>query len=177
MTINRHSMVDYVDGVIAATTDEKHLQMLRVLRAHMAAETAGDVDALMATISLHRVQYRTWGAPEDLSPSSREGVAEFYRQRRAQGMLYLEYDIERLTMGDDILITDGITTMLMPGTALAQMGWTDADPASVHELTSRMCISWPFDESGLLIGEETYAVPLAMRALEPGEVPTDFVLA
>ena len=174
MTINRHAMVDYVDLVIANTTDARHIRLLEVLRAHMIAEAAEDVDALLATISHHRVQYRTWGSAPELDPGTREEVAEFYRQRKAQGMLYFQFDIDRLTISDDIIITDGVMTSLLTGATLATQGYPGFSDTSVHEVTARLCISWPFDDSGLLTGEETYTAPTNFRTLEPEEVPADF---
>lgn len=174
MRIDRHAMVRHVDDVIATTTDEMRLRMLKVLRAHMIAEIAEDVDALLATISPHSVQYRTWGQPPDMDPDTKEGVAEFYRQRKAASMLYFQFDIDRLTIGDDVIITDGIMKSLITGAVLAQQGIPDCEPSSVFEVTARLLISWPFDESGLLTGEETYTVPINFRALKPDEVPSDF---
>jgi hypothetical protein len=39
------------------------------------------------------------------------------------------------------------------------------------ELTMRMLISWPFDETGLLVGEETYSTVIAVRPLADSEIP------
>jgi hypothetical protein len=78
MTVNRTAMIDYVDVRIAQTSHPKHVEQLKVLRAHMAGEVGEDVDALLATISPLRQQYRTWGAPEYLQPASREAIRAFY---------------------------------------------------------------------------------------------------
>lgn len=79
MTVNRTAIIDYVDVRIAQTSHPKHVEQLKVLRAHMAGEVGEDVDALLATISPLRQQYRTWGgAPEDLHPASREAIRAFY---------------------------------------------------------------------------------------------------
>ena len=153
MTINRTAMIDYVDARIAQTSNPKHVEQLKVLRAHMAGEVSEDVDALLATISPLRQQYRTWGAPEDLQPASREAIRAFYFQRQALGQLYFQFDIDRLTVADDIIIiiiTDGVMTSLIPGAFVAGTGQQTSQPEAVHELKMRMLISWPFDETGLL---------------------------
>jgi hypothetical protein len=171
VTINRTAMIDYVDARIARTSNQKHVEQLRVLRAHMAGEVSEDVDALLATISPLRQQYRTWGAPEDLQPASREAIRAFYFQRQAQGQLYFQFDIDRLTVADDIIITDGVMTSFVPGTFVAGMGQQTSHPEAVHELTMRMLISWPFDETGLLVGEETYSTVIAVRPLADSKIP------
>jgi hypothetical protein len=171
MTINRTAMIDYVDARIAQTSNPKHVEQLKVLRAHMAGEVSEDVDALLATISPLRQQYRTWGAPEDLQPASREAIRAFYLQRQALGQLYFQFDIDRLTVADDIIITEGVMTSLVPGAFVAGMGLQTSQPEAVHELKTRMLISWPFDETGLLTGEETYAAVIAARPLTGSEIP------
>jgi hypothetical protein len=40
-----------------------------------------------------------------------------------------------------------------------------------------MLISWPFDESGLLVGEETYSTVVAVRPLTDSEIPADIPAA
>lgn len=177
MTINRTAMIDFVDARIEQTSNPRHVEQLRVLRAHMMGEVSEDVDALLATISPLRQQYRTWGAPEDLQPASREAIRAFYFERQALGQLYFQFDIDRLTVADDIIITDGVMTSLVPGAFVTGMGQQTSHPEAVHELTTRMLISWPFDESGLLVGEETYSTVVAVRPLTDSEIPADIPAA
>ncbi|WP_405862445.1 hypothetical protein OG407_28915 [Streptomyces sp. NBC_01515] len=94
MPINRTAMIDYMDARIAKTDDPKHLGLLKMLRAHMMGEVNEDVDALLATISPVRQQYRSWGSPEDMQPASREAIRAFYLERQALGQLYFQFDIE-----------------------------------------------------------------------------------
>jgi hypothetical protein len=177
MSINRTAMIGYVDARIAQTSNPRHVEHLQVLRAHMAGEVSEDVDALLATISPLRQQYRTWGGPEDLQPASREAIRAFYLERQALGQLYFQFDIDRLTVADDIIITDGVMTSLVPGAFVSGMGQQTSHPEAVHELTTRMLISWPFDESGLLVGEETYSTVVAVRPLTDSEIPADIPAA
>jgi hypothetical protein len=177
MTINRTAMLDYVDARIAATDNPKHVEQLKVLRAHMAGEVSEDVDALLATISPLHQRYLTWGAPEELSPSSREEIREFYLRRKALGQLYFQYDIDRLTVADDIIVTDGVSTSLVSGAFLAGMGLPAGEADAVHEIRMRMLISWPFDESGLLVGEETYSAVVGARPLTDAEIPANVTVA
>jgi hypothetical protein len=68
-------------------------------------------------------------------------------------------------------------TSLVPGAFVTGMGQQTSHPEAVHELTTRMLISWPFDESGLLVGEETYATVVAVRPLTDSEIPADIPAA
>ena len=177
MPINRTAMIDYVDARIARTDNPKHLDQLKVLRAHMLGEITQDVDELLATISPHHQQYRSWGAPEDMQPASREEIREFYLERAALGQLYFQFDIDRLTVADDVIITDGVMTSLYPGSTVVGMGLPTDRPEAVHEVTIQSLISWPFDETGLLVGEESYSVVTGARPVADAEVPADFPAA
>src|SRR5882762_9377473 len=119
MNINRTTMTDHVDVRIAQTSNPKHVEQLRVLRAHMMGEVTEDVDALLATISPLRQRYRTWGAPDELQPESPDDIRAFYLRRKELGQLYFQYDIDRLTVADDIIITDGLSTSLVSGAFVA----------------------------------------------------------
>lgn len=175
MTINRTAMLDYVDAVIGRTENPKHVAQLQVLRKHMNGEITEDVDSLLETISPKKQQYRTWGAGAHYEPDSLDRIREFYYERKAQGQLYFQFDIDRLTVADDILITDGEMTSLVPGSMAQYFGVTDPDTSAVYKATTRMCISWPFDETGLLIGEESYSVPLSIEKIDDSEVPEGFL--
>jgi len=175
--INRTAMIDYVDARIAETTNEKHLAQLQVLRAHMHGEVTEDVDALLATISPKRVQYRTWGATPDLEPDSHEGVREFYYERKRLGQLYFQFDIDRLIVADDALVTDGVMHSLMPGQVAAYLGLGEVDESAIYLVDTRMIITWPFDDNGLLIGEESYTVPVKLERLDPADVPQEYLAA
>lgn len=174
MPINRTAMIDHVDARIAKTDDPRHLALLEMLRAHMTGEVNEDVDALLATISPVRQQYRSWGSPEDMQPASREEIRAFYVERQALGQLYFQFDIDRLTVADDIIVTDGVMTSLFPGTTVVGMGLRTPRPEAVHEVTIRTIISWPFDEAGLIVGEESYSVVTSARPLADEEIPADY---
>jgi len=177
MTVNRTAMIDHVDARIAQTSNPKHVEQLKVLRAHMMGEITEDVDALLKTISPLRQRYRTWGAPDELQPESLEAIRDFYLKRKELGQLYFEYDIDRLTVADDIIITDGVSKSLASGAFLVGIGQQPSRPEAVYEIQMRTLISWPFDESGLLVGEETYSTVVGFRPLADGEIPADVPVA
>jgi hypothetical protein len=76
-------------------------------------------------------------------------------------------------VADDIIITEGVHTFFIPGAQVAAMGQQTTRPESVHEVKMRMLISWPFDESSLIVGEETYSAVIAVRPLADAELPAE----
>jgi hypothetical protein len=53
-------------------------------------------------------------------------------------------------------------------------GVTSAADEDVFAVRTRMLVSWPFDENGKLIGEESYTVPLSAERVPQDEVPGDY---
>jgi hypothetical protein len=62
---------------LARTTDPRHRRMLQTVIDHATAESRGDVDGLMATLS-DDPQYHFWSAGRDWGPKGRAGVRSFY---------------------------------------------------------------------------------------------------
>ncbi|ONH59105.1 hypothetical protein CcI49_18350 [Frankia sp. CcI49] len=171
MKLHRSAMVESLDARIEVTGDERHRANLAVVREHMVGEIAEDIDALLRTLSPDPV-YHTWGAAPELSPQGTERVRRFYEERAAAGHLYFQYDIEHLVVTDDIVVTDGVMTSLVPARGMLQYGIPDDD--TVYKLVVRMAIFWPIDPDGLVIGEESHSSLLSFDAVDPADLPTDF---
>ena len=94
-----------VEERLAREKDGRKRQLLENVLAHMKAETAGDIDGLMATLAPDP-RYHQWGAsPPDHGPKGRDAVEQFYRDFVASGATNLEYDVERLVVDDDCIVT------------------------------------------------------------------------
>lgn len=173
MQINREAMTEIVRARLDATSDKTRRRNLTTLLTHMRGEIAADVDLLVSTVA-EAVSYHTWGQP-DRSPAGRADVRAFYKQLAAEGYLYFEFDIERLLVDDDMIVTEGVMTSLIPSQSLGAYG-VQAE-GGVHMLVTRMAIFWPFDDQGLLLGEDTYSSFIEIRAVKSDEVPTDYPYA
>jgi hypothetical protein len=176
MDIDRHAMVRAVEDRMAATGNRQHLAQLTLIRDHMTAEIAQDIDAILDTITTGpAVRYRTWGVPLAwMQPADRDAVRQFYLNSQANGDLYLEYLIERMAVDDGLVVTDGVMTSLVPGATMAGRGFPDAADDDVFAVRARMLVSWPFDDTGKIVGEETYTVPLSAEELPSDQVPADY---
>ena len=104
-----------VEERLAREENPRRRQLLENVLAHMKAEAAGDIDGLMATLAPDP-QYHQWGAtPGDMGPKGRDAVEQFYRDFVASGAQNLEYDVERLVVDDDCIVTEGIMRIVFPG--------------------------------------------------------------
>ncbi len=163
-----------VETRLRTETDPRRRQLLENLLAHMRAEAAGDLDALLATLAPDP-QYHQWGAvPVDAGPKGWAAVQAFYRDFIASGATNLEYDVERLVVDYDCIATDGVMRIVYPGRALAATGRPVDDPDGYYLYETRMGVFYPYDEAGRMVGEDTYVATDAfanLRALTPDELP------
>jgi hypothetical protein len=165
-----------VEERLERETDPRRRQLLENVLAHMKAEAAGDLDGLMATLAPDP-RYHQWGAsPVDNGPKGRAAVEQFYRDFVASGATNLEYDVERLVVDDDCVVTEGMMRIAYPGATLQAMGRGDDvdDPAAYYLYEARMLVVWPYDADGMLLAEDAYTASdgfANLRKLTPDELP------
>lgn len=166
-----------VEERLKRETSPRLRRNLETLLAHMKAETVGDLDGLMATITTQREpHYHAYGTDDPvLNPKGRDAVRHFYAAFVASGAVKLELDVDRLVVDEDCVITEGIMKIAYPGNLLKLMGHTVPDADASYLFQTRMCVLWPMDDDGLVIGEDTYVsgdgfAGIAERKLGPGDV-------
>lgn len=171
---DRPSWKILVDAV-AAATDPLVRRNTEVVLRHVAAEVAGDVDALMSTLVSEPV-YRVWGASTSTGPVGAAEVRAHYQRMIKDGKNRLEYVVERVVADDRCVVTEGEFRFAYLGASLTA-AYTEAgesvEPSAWYYVAYRCVVLWPFDGSGLLTGEEIYAgeAPRALRRLDDGEMP------
>ena len=175
--IDRSKMFNLLEERIAKTTNPRHLLMLNRVLQHAKGEAELDVDVVMSTLSAEP-RYIAWGAPVDMSPMGRPAVRTFYEETIVQGgQFYLEFDMDRIVVDDDTIVTEGNFRSLYYGADAAKRGFPVDDPEGFYLLSLRMLIVWPFDADGFIIGEETYSAvttPDFVKKVEASEVAQEF---
>jgi hypothetical protein len=113
-----------------------------------------------------------------MSPVGRAAVRTFYQETIVQGgQFFLEFDIDRIVVDDDTIVTEGNFRSLYHGADAAKRGFPADDPEGFYLLSLRMLIVWPFDAEGFIIGEETYSAitkPDFFKKVDASEVAQDF---
>jgi len=129
---------------------------LETILAHMKAEAAGDLDALMETVA-ERAHYHAYGAAPEYSPYGRREVRKFYEAFIASGATRLELDIDRLVVDRECVLTEGVLRMAYPGSFCQDLGHDVDDREAYYLFETRMVILWPMDEDGKILGEDSYS--------------------
>jgi ketosteroid isomerase-like protein len=149
---------------------------LETILTHMKAEAGGDLEALMATVA-EKAEYHAHGSPDPLfSPRGKDAVRQFYSAYVASGAHHLEFDVDRLAVDEDCVLTEGTMRIAYPGSLLTMLGYDVDDHDAYYLYETRMAVVWPMDADGLVLGEDTYVAGdgfagIAQRKLQPEELP------
>jgi hypothetical protein len=164
-----------VEDRLARETDPILRRNLEVVLRHMKAEAAGDIDGLLETLSPNP-SYNAYGGPPESSPQGRDGVRKFYEDFVASGATKLQFEIDRLVVDKDCVLTEGVMRMAWPGATLKARGIPVDDVNADYLYEARMATLWPFDENGLATGEDTYTGGNGFEGIEKRKLdPADIV--
>ena len=95
-----------LDERIAREADPRSRQNLERVRDHMRTEISGDFEGLMATL-IDEPRYHFWGLPVEGGPKGRAAVEAFYRQMIESGGHRFHFDVRRIAVDHDTVVTEG----------------------------------------------------------------------
>jgi hypothetical protein len=175
MRIDPEKSFAKVDAAIAATSNPRHVKILKNFREHLAAEIAGDLERIMAT-QVADPQYHFWGqGVGDTGPKGQGAVRNFYTNIFTLGYNKLQYDIDRIFVTDDYLFHDGTLRIVFPGRVLEALGMPIDDPDAHYLYSYRQAAIFPYGADGRALGEDVYSDGgLTMDRIEklaPHDVP------
>ena len=149
-----------IEARIAKENDPRRRQLLEQVRDHMRTEISGDLVGLMATLA-DEPRYHFWGVPVEGGPKGRAAVEAFYQQMIAGGGHRFHFDIERIVVDDDSVVTEGRIRQQVPGTAVVASGIEEVegepvDSAASYLSETQLLTIWPMTSDGRIIGEDIY---------------------
>lgn len=158
------------------TENPRHRRMLQTLIDHLDAEREQSLQGLLNTL-IDEPIYKFWRNGYDDGPKGRAGITQFYSELVSSRRGVLEYAIERITLDDDTIITDGVISAYQPGRISQAVGYEIDDLDATYLVRSRALISWPFDDDARLIGEEGYTTfdPKSAVRVPRDEMPDVYV--
>ena len=166
-----------VEERLARTQDPRQRAMLECLRDHLLAEMNADFDLLLSTLSADP-QYHFWvdGSGFGEGPRGIDAVRSHYEQLYEEGRSVVEYDIDRIVVDDETIVTEGFFDQIFPGTILRKRGVDVDDPEAAYLHRMRLILLWPFDQEAKLLGEDSYAngpmyAKENLRKLPADEIP------
>lgn len=168
------------EAALAKETDPRRRQLLTTLIKHSKTESFADFDGLMATVSpaahYHSFVSDDRAMNEAQSPKGKDGIAAYYGAIVETNCHRLEFEVDRLCVGENTITTEGLLKMAYPGGVLGMMGIDVPDKERFYLYRQRLMIVWDFDEQGLVLCEDSYGGPgekfdgIADRPLAPDEI-------
>jgi hypothetical protein len=159
------------------TTNPRHVQLLSVLRDHLKAEATADFDLLLSTLAPNP-EYKFWvdGSGFGAGPRGLAAVTAHYQNLYVENRHVCQFDIDRIIVDDDCVVTEGPFTQLYPGWVLKSRGADVDDENAVYQVTMQLALFWPFDADGKLTGEDSYSdgqmfAPHRIKKVDPADVP------
>ena len=164
-----------VEERLARTEDPRERTMLTTVAAHFRAEAESDVDGLAATLG-DTPEYHLWADGSDYGPKGIDAVLAFYGDVVAVKRQILEFDIERIVVDHDTVVTEGWIRAINLGSVARARGWEVDDEDASYLVSQRVVIFWPFDEDGRMLGEDGYANfdRTGARKLSADELPAAY---
>jgi len=149
-----------LDRRIEIEDDPRRKLLLTRVRDHMRTEITGQLDGLMDTLTADPA-YHFRGLGFDMGPKGRKNVHDFYRDMIAGGGNRFQFDIQRIVVDHDSVVTEGFMRTLTRGEDLIASGVSEVDgepvDANAKYLSENLILTvWPADEQGQLIGEDIW---------------------
>lgn len=167
-----------IEKHLEGITDVRRRAVLSCVFDHLRAEATADFDLLLRTLAPDP-QYHFWveGSGFADGPKGIGAVKSHYEGLYEEKRHVCQWEIDRIVVDDDAVVTEGWFDQLFPGKVLRKRG-VDIDDA-VYAVRVRMIIVWPVDENAKLVGEASYINGSMfsrdkIRKLEPDEVPARF---
>ena len=177
--VDTEKMVRFMDAKIAATPNERHKRNLQSVRDHMYYEKLLDPNRVMETLS-PKANYKLWVDGVDKGPKGFEAIREWYVDQniRRQRTFVIEYDLERVVVNDDVVVTEGQMNVVVDGRYATTFFNVKCEPDDVLLQSFRQVVFWPVDDDSKLLGEDFYTSGMAregaFRKLERHEIPDDW---
>lgn len=143
--------------LLKTTENPRHRAILENYLLHASCEVAGYWPYIFdATMTVKEPVYQFLGGPYAATLTGREAVMGFYEQNAVAGSNVMFSEHERLSVADWGLSGDMLLHQLVPGSALGAMGEDVDDYDAVYAISVQAMQLWPYNEDGLLEGENVY---------------------
>src|SRR5262245_8328736 len=109
MTIDPQRSVVWLEKRIADESNPRHRAIIENYKQHLYSEVTGDLAGIMATLVDDPVYHSYSREPFDgtRGPKNRAEVEAFYNDMFTRRINVLERHVDRLTVTDDILVSEG----------------------------------------------------------------------
>lgn len=162
MPRNLTDLTAAADAALARLTDPHHRRIVANYRLHAMLEVSGRwKEIFVPDMTVEDPFYRVTSATGVLELQGTEQVQSFYKGLSVTDTTVMILDHEWLIIDDGGFSSEALYNTYMTGTQAAERGHAAADPAKLYIEQRWLCMVWPYDNRGRMIGERVYPAPTA----------------
>lgn len=164
-----------VERLIETTENERHLYLLHAYNRHRYLEMAGRWQEIFAPdMTVENPVYHFNMLGKTLTLDGAEAVQAVYDEWTRTDMCVFYTDDEKIAVSDHAILSTSTMYQQTPGSVLAAEG-IPVDPNAMYLTKTAEHMIWPYDDNGLLVGEDVWEYDETVRdiiALDPADVLT-----
>lgn len=158
ITIDPNRTWKLIDERLASERDPESLANLLLVRRHMVAEAAGDIEGVLLTLCDSPRYVMNFPGGITIVANSQEPIRQMYLEKLvATGAHRIEYAVDKVIADRGAVYTEGHYLQAFPGKALIERGISVEDSDASYAAECRMVLVFPRDTaSQKLTGEEVF---------------------
>ena len=164
-----------VERLIETTENERHRYLLHAYNRHRYLEMAGRWQEIFAPdMTVEKPVYHFNMLGKTITLEGAEAVQAVYAEWTRTNQCIFYTDDEKLAVSDNMIISTSTMYQQTPGSVLAAEG-APVDPDAMYLVKTAEHMIWPYDDNGLLVGEDVWEYDETVReiiALDPADVLT-----
>lgn len=145
------------DTLLKTVTNPRHRKILENYRRHAMLEVSGRYEEIFVPeMTVANPFYRV-SSPDGVEElSGMEEVKEFYRSLIDTGTTVMLLEHEHLVVDDNGFASEALYNTFMTAEAAKEEGHDVPDMDAKYIEQRWLCMTWPYDEQGRMIGERVY---------------------
>lgn len=150
------------DTLLKTVTNPLHRKILENYRRHAMLEVSGRYEEIFAPeMTVANPFYRVASADGLTELSGTEEVQDFYRSLIDTGTTVMLLEHENLVVDDNGFASEALYNTFLTAEAAEEAGHDVPDMDAKYIEQRWICMIWPYDEQGRMIGERVYPAPTA----------------
>ena len=166
-----------VEKALQQTDNPRHRYLLQVYLRHRYLESAGRWEEILEpglTVDEPHYRFSLAGRPP-FELHGKDQVGALYKHWTDTDQAVFYVSDEQVAVGDHIVMGRGISWQQTLGSEIPADAGIDADPEAMYLSKSAIAMIWPYDDHGLLLGEDVWEFDPSVREyirLDPADVLT-----
>lgn len=150
------------DTLLKTTSNPRHRRILENYRRHAMLEVSGRYHEIFTPeMTVEKPFYRVASPVGVVDLDGEAAVKGFYQSLIDAGTTVMLLEHENIVVSDWGFASEALYHTFMTSKTAAEAGHEVDDPNGKYIESRMICMMWPYDEKGKMIGERVYPAPTA----------------